>query len=145
MAAYPVDDSQRRAAKVIGTSYLLAMAAANFAVLYVNRRLIVSGDAMATARNIMARAYDNLEHYEEANRLATEALKIEEGIGDNALVATSLENIALQRPNGSNRSGRRIAPASCSRKSRPFFGVSCGANWKCRDIRCWKRRPSKRR
>jgi tetratricopeptide (TPR) repeat protein len=51
-----------------------------------------------TARNIMARAHENLEDYEEANRLATDALRIEESIGDDALVATSLENIALQLP-----------------------------------------------
>jgi len=51
-----------------------------------------------TARNIMSRAHEQLEHYEEANRLATEALTIEEAIGDQALVATSLETIATQLP-----------------------------------------------
>ena len=49
-----IDESQRRAAKVVGFAYLLAMAAAVFAESYVRGQLIVSGNAVETARNIMA-------------------------------------------------------------------------------------------
>ncbi len=48
-----VDESQRKAARVVGAAYLVAMATAMFAEAYVRGRLVVDGDALATARNIM--------------------------------------------------------------------------------------------
>ena len=49
-----VDESQRMAARVVGIIYLLALVTANFSIFYVRSRLIVSGNAAETARNIMA-------------------------------------------------------------------------------------------
>ena len=49
-----IDDSQRKAATVVGLSYLLALPPAIFAEFYVRARLMASGDAAQTARNIMA-------------------------------------------------------------------------------------------
>ena len=49
-----IEESQRRAATVVGLSYLLALPPAIFAELYVRARLIVFGNAAQTARNIMA-------------------------------------------------------------------------------------------
>lgn len=54
MTISSVDESQRKAARVVGFSYLFAMATAVFAEFYVRGRLIVPGDAVETARNIMA-------------------------------------------------------------------------------------------
>jgi len=54
MAIGPVDESQRRAAKIVGLAYLLAIPPAVFAEFYVLGRLVVSGDASETARNIAA-------------------------------------------------------------------------------------------
>jgi hypothetical protein len=48
-----VDESQRTAAKVVGSAYLLAMATAVFAEMYVRARLFVPDDVAQTARNIM--------------------------------------------------------------------------------------------
>lgn len=48
------DESQRKAAKVVGLSYLLALVPAIFAEFYVSDRLIVYDSAAETARNIMA-------------------------------------------------------------------------------------------
>jgi hypothetical protein len=48
-----VDESQRKAAKVVGFSYLFAIATGVFADFYVRDTLIVA-DAAETARNIMA-------------------------------------------------------------------------------------------
>jgi len=49
-----VDESQRKAARVVGLTYLLALAPAIFAEFYVSGRLVVHGDAAETARNIVA-------------------------------------------------------------------------------------------
>src|SRR5438067_4057317 len=49
-----IDESQRKAATVVGFSYLLALPPAIFAEFYVRARLIVFGNAAETARNIMA-------------------------------------------------------------------------------------------
>jgi hypothetical protein len=49
-----VDESQRKAAKVVGFIYLIAMATSIFAELYARAPLIVRGDAMQTAINIAA-------------------------------------------------------------------------------------------
>src|SRR5712692_10568952 len=54
MTTSPIDDSQRRAAKVVGFAYLFALVTANFAEFFVHAHLIVPGNAAETARNIMA-------------------------------------------------------------------------------------------
>jgi tetratricopeptide (TPR) repeat protein len=48
----------------------------------------------AQAKNILSRAYESLEQYEEARRLATEVLQYAESIGDDSLAGVSLENLA---------------------------------------------------
>lgn len=54
MAIHTIDESQRKAARVVGITYLVAAAFANFAEIYVPSKLIVYGNAAETARNIMA-------------------------------------------------------------------------------------------
>jgi hypothetical protein len=54
MAIYTIDESQSKAAKVVGFTYLFALVTANFAEFYVRGHLIVAGNAAQTARNIMA-------------------------------------------------------------------------------------------
>src|SRR5206468_5170256 len=49
-----IDESQRKAATVVGLSYLFALPPAIFAEFYVRTRLIASDNAAQTARNIMA-------------------------------------------------------------------------------------------
>jgi hypothetical protein len=49
-----IDDSQRKAARVAGFTGLFTMATAIFANYGISERLIVTGDAAATARNILA-------------------------------------------------------------------------------------------
>ena len=51
-----IDGSQRKAAKVAGYTYLIALAAVIVANFGIHERLIVAGDAAQTARNIMANA-----------------------------------------------------------------------------------------
>ncbi len=48
------DESQRKAARVVGLSYLLALLPAIFAEFFVSDRLIVYDNAAETARNIIA-------------------------------------------------------------------------------------------
>jgi hypothetical protein len=54
MVLYTVSDSQRKAARVVGFTYLLAMVTANFAEVYVLPRLVVHNDTAKTAANILA-------------------------------------------------------------------------------------------
>src|SRR5262245_4069223 len=54
MAVGPISDSQRRAARVVGLAYLLALVPAVFAEFYVRGQLVVSGDAAQTAQHIVA-------------------------------------------------------------------------------------------
>ncbi|MGH9775923.1 MAG: DUF4386 domain-containing protein [Candidatus Acidiferrales bacterium] len=54
MATYTIDESQRKAAKVVGFTYLLALVTSNIADVYVPTKLIVDGNAAQTAANIMA-------------------------------------------------------------------------------------------
>ena len=54
MTISPIDESQRRAARVVGLAYLFALIPANFAEFYVPARLFVANNAAETARNIMA-------------------------------------------------------------------------------------------
>jgi hypothetical protein len=49
-----IDASQRKAARIVGLSYLLALPPAIFAEFYVRGRLIASGNVAQTALNIMA-------------------------------------------------------------------------------------------
>lgn len=53
MAIYTVDESQRKAAKVVGAMYLFGFVAV-FDELYVRGRLIIGNNAAETTRNIMA-------------------------------------------------------------------------------------------
>jgi uncharacterized protein DUF4386 len=48
-----IDESQRKAATVVGFSYLFALPPAIFAEFYVRTQLIVFDNAAQTARNIM--------------------------------------------------------------------------------------------
>jgi hypothetical protein len=54
---YPIDDSQRTAATVVGVAYLFAMAAAMFSEGYVRSTLVVGDSAVATAQNIIAHGF----------------------------------------------------------------------------------------
>jgi hypothetical protein len=54
MTAPAVDESQRKAARVVGFSYLLALPPAVFAEFYVRTRLIAFDNAAQTAQNIVA-------------------------------------------------------------------------------------------
>ena len=54
MTISTIDDSQRQAARIAGFTLLFAMAIVMFGNLYLAASLIVSGDAVETARNIMA-------------------------------------------------------------------------------------------
>jgi len=49
-----IDESQRKAATVVGFSYLFALPPAIFAEFYVRTQLIAFDNAAQTARNIMA-------------------------------------------------------------------------------------------
>ncbi|MGC2183633.1 MAG: DUF4386 domain-containing protein [Terriglobales bacterium] len=49
-----IDESQRKAATVVGFSYLFALLPAIFAEVYVRAQLIAVGNTAQTARNIMA-------------------------------------------------------------------------------------------
>jgi hypothetical protein len=54
MTAVTIDDTQRRAARVVGFCYLFAMVLAIFGENYVRGSLLVADNATATAQNIMA-------------------------------------------------------------------------------------------
>src|SRR5204863_3231529 len=49
-----IDESQRKAARVVGFAYLFALPPAIFAEFYVRAHLIAVGDAAQSARNITA-------------------------------------------------------------------------------------------
>ena len=54
MTIATIDESQRKAAKVVGFAYLFALPPAIFAEFYVRAQLIAFDNAAQTARNIMA-------------------------------------------------------------------------------------------
>ena len=54
MASYPVNESQRKAARVAGFAFLFAIAIVIIANYAVTFRFIIPGDAVETAHNIMA-------------------------------------------------------------------------------------------
>lgn len=50
----PIDETQRKAARAVGFTYLFALVAGVFAEFYVRYRLVVSDNAAQTAQNILA-------------------------------------------------------------------------------------------
>ncbi len=54
MSTYTIDESQRKAAKIVGFTYLFTMAAVVFGQFGVHARLIVENNVAETARNILA-------------------------------------------------------------------------------------------
>jgi hypothetical protein len=76
VAAYyvTIDESQRKAATVVGFSYLLALPPAVFAEFYVLGRLLVYNNAVDTARNIMA--HERLFRLGTASNLTVFAIDI---------------------------------------------------------------------
>jgi hypothetical protein len=69
-----IDESQRKAATVVGFSYLFALPPAIFAEFYVLGRLIVYNNAVDTARNIMA--HERLFRLGTASNLTVFAIDI---------------------------------------------------------------------
>ena len=74
MTASTIDDSQRRAATIVGFAYLAALLPAIFAEFYVRGRLIVSDNAAQTALNIAM--HERLFRLGIASNLAVFALDI---------------------------------------------------------------------
>src|SRR5207244_6706607 len=69
-----IDESQRKAAKVVGFAYLFALPPAIFAEFYVRTQLIASDNAAQTARNIMA--HERLFRLGTASNLTVFALNV---------------------------------------------------------------------
>ena len=69
-----IDDSQRKAATVVGFSYLFALPPAIFAEFYVRTRLVVFDNAAQTAQNIMA--HERLFRLGTASNLTVFALDV---------------------------------------------------------------------
>jgi hypothetical protein len=69
-----IDESQRKAARVVGFAYLFALPPAIFAEFYVRAQLIASGDAAQTARNIME--HERLFRLGTASNLTVFALDV---------------------------------------------------------------------
>src|SRR5450756_1917069 len=74
MAIGTIDAAQRRAATVVGLSYLFALPPAIFAEFYVRTRLIAFHDAAQTAQNIMA--HERLFRLGTAGNLTVFALDV---------------------------------------------------------------------
>jgi hypothetical protein len=68
------DSSQRKAARLVGITYLCALAPAVFAEFFVRGQLVVSGDAAQTALNIVA--HERLFRLGIASNLAVFALDV---------------------------------------------------------------------
>ena len=56
MTIYPIDESQRKAARVAGFAYLVTFATVVYVNFGIHDRLIVANNAAETARNILAHA-----------------------------------------------------------------------------------------
>src|SRR5260370_21243019 len=69
-----IDESQRKAATVVGFSYLFALPPANYAEFYVLGRLIVYNNAVDTARNMIA--HESLCRVGTASNLTVVAIDI---------------------------------------------------------------------
>jgi len=50
----PIDETQRKAARAVGFTYLFALVVGVFAEFYVRQTLVVNGNAAQTAQNILA-------------------------------------------------------------------------------------------
>ena len=68
------DETQRKAARIVGATYLCALAPAVFAEFYVRGRLVVSGNAAQTALNIVA--HERLFRLGIASNLAVFAIDV---------------------------------------------------------------------
>jgi hypothetical protein len=69
-----IDQSQRKAARVVGFAYLSAMVVAVFAEFYVRGHLVVANNAVETARNIMA--HERLFRVGIASNLSVSAIDL---------------------------------------------------------------------
>jgi hypothetical protein len=69
-----IDESQRKAATVVGFSYLFALPPAIFAEFYVRTRLVAFDNAAQTAQNIMA--HERLFRLGTASNLTVFALDV---------------------------------------------------------------------
>ena len=69
-----IDDSQRKAAKVVGFAYLCALVPAIFAEFYVRGQLVVSDNAAQTALNIVT--HERLFRLGIASNLAVFAIDV---------------------------------------------------------------------
>jgi hypothetical protein len=56
MTIYPIDESQRKGARVAGFAYLVTFATVVYVNFGIHDRLIVANNAAETARNILAHA-----------------------------------------------------------------------------------------
>src|SRR5438874_12538031 len=74
MAIGTIDESQRKAATVVGFSYLFALPPAIFAEFYVLGRLLIYNNAVETAHNIMA--HERLFRLGTASNLTVFAINI---------------------------------------------------------------------
>jgi uncharacterized protein DUF4386 len=69
-----IDETQRKAARVVGAAYLCALVPAVFAEFYVRGQLVVSGNAAQTALNIVA--HERLFRLGIASNLAVFAIDV---------------------------------------------------------------------
>jgi hypothetical protein len=74
MAISSIDESQRKAATLVGVSYLFALPPAIFAEFYVRTQLIAFGNAAQTAQNIVA--HERLFRLGTASNLTVFALDV---------------------------------------------------------------------
>src|ERR1700730_11105849 len=74
MAIGTIDESQRKAARVVGFAYLFALPPAIFAEFYVRTQLVAFDNAAQTARNIMA--HERLFRLGTASNLTVFALDV---------------------------------------------------------------------
>jgi hypothetical protein len=72
--AFALDDAQRRAARIVGWSYLLALVPAVFAEFFVRGRLIAAGDAAQIAHAIVS--HERLFRLGIASNLAVCAIDV---------------------------------------------------------------------
>jgi len=91
---YSVDETQRRAARVVGFAYLFVLVPALFAEFYASGQLIDYNDAAETARNIVA--YERLFRLGIASNLIVFATGVRpslltqaDGAGDRALTGAA--------------------------------------------------------
>ncbi len=70
----PIDVSQRKAARIVGSAYLLAIVTAAFGEFYVRARLVVPNDTVQTAQNILAN--ERLFRLGTASDLATYVIDV---------------------------------------------------------------------